>query len=197
MSNSIKSYYEIAENDFLWMQETMNNHKEGGTIFNSACAHAQNTVEKYLKHIITMLPCSEEDEAERTAILKTHSVKRLTSFLHKSKVKLNFESFDFIDGYYFETRYPGDECFFVEEYDLQKCWRALKNCRDEVNSWLLEVQNSVVQKAEKFVGDYEATHSRVADETNSLGSSSIEIAKQLGFNFKECEQNAIREMCQS
>ena len=139
MAVSIHNYYEIAENDYLWMQATMKHHKEGDVIYNSSCAHAQNTVEKFLKHIRSLLPfLDDDDSAERASLLRSHNVKRLCSYLRKSSVNLNYESFEYIDGYYFETRCPGDESYFVEEYDLQRCWRALQNCKREVDAWLKE-----------------------------------------------------------
>ena len=35
-----------------------------------------------------------------------------------------------IDGFYFSTRYPGDDSIEINEEDLRHCEKAISGCRD-------------------------------------------------------------------
>ena len=45
-----------------------------------------------------------------------------------------------VDGYYFTTRYPGEDSFFVTTRDMNKCKEAVIDCQEFVDSLILEYQ---------------------------------------------------------
>ena len=47
-----------------------------------------------------------------------------------------------INGYYFNTRYPGNESFRVDSEDIELCIEAIKSCRKET----FEIINSLENK---------------------------------------------------
>ncbi|HIY63651.1 MAG TPA: HEPN domain-containing protein [Candidatus Mediterraneibacter stercoripullorum] len=47
---------------------------------------------------------------------------------------------DRIDGFYFTTRYPGDESFIPSEKDIDKADKAVRLCRDFVLRTVSEIE---------------------------------------------------------
>ena len=128
------NYYTFAENDYLFLKANI----EENRIYNAMTSISQNICERYLKYIIDIY-CTEED---CTDILKTHSLKRIIRFLENNLKDFHIDKTKVIlaDGYYFSSRYPGDESFFVNEDDILICWDAVKETKQSVDKYLSEHQ---------------------------------------------------------
>lgn len=126
------NYYTFAEDDYNFLAANMEQHR----ISNAMASIAQNTCERYLKHLIELY-CTETD---CTAILKTHSLKRIIRFLEGGlkDFHINREKVILADGYYFSARYPGDESFFANEEDIKTCWSAVQETKRAVDAYLKE-----------------------------------------------------------
>lgn len=120
------NYFDFAENDYFFYRANYEEHRIG----NAMCSNAQGICEKYLKHMIDIY-CTEEDT---TSVLRTHSLRVLKKYISK---KLKDFTCDWnvvlgADGFYFSARYPGDESFFVDEEDVEVCWKAVEEVRKSV-----------------------------------------------------------------
>lgn len=124
------SYFDLAENDYQFLQYDRN----AGRVGNLMCSVAQNICERYLKHLIDTYVF----EIDTTNILKSHSLKSLRRFIVQeipgfhADWKLILQA----DGYYFSTRYPGDNAFIVDKEDVDECWEAVEETRKAVLDYI-------------------------------------------------------------
>ena len=66
----LKSYYDFAENDYLFFKAAVNNH----LFANSMGAMAQNICERFIKHLINQyIKVDKTNLDEVTDILSTHN----------------------------------------------------------------------------------------------------------------------------
>ena len=73
----LKTYYDFALDDYRFLSEL----KKSGIAANSIGAIAQNTCERFLKHLINeYVPVSDDNRDYVTEILRTHNLNRLVSF---------------------------------------------------------------------------------------------------------------------
>ena len=125
------SYLRFAENDYSFFREAYDNGNKGGPL----AALGQNICERYLKHIVSeyAYPENRNDEHEKESILRTHSLHRLIAYIqNEMKIDVPEEMEDYlerIDGFYFTTRYPGDDSFLPTERDIDKTNRAVEAAR--------------------------------------------------------------------
>lgn len=132
MVRKLENYFDFAENDYAFFMAAYDHHM----IANQMGAIAQGICEKYMKHIISeyVIPQSEVEANEKTAVLRTHSLTKLLRFA-KSKVpefEIDRKKVQIIDGYYFTTRYPGDDSISIDEDDIEDCRQAIEECRAKV-----------------------------------------------------------------
>lgn len=129
------NYYTFAENDYLFLKINM----QEGRVSNAMTSIAQNVCERYLKHVIDCY-CTSID---CTAVLKTHSLKRIIRFLNENleDFKIDRSKVVLADGYYFSARYPGDESFFATEEDVESCWDAVEETKCVVDEYVKGHQN--------------------------------------------------------
>ena len=104
------TYLDFAENDYKYFMHSY----ESGYVANNMAANAQNTAEKYLKHLIDQYDHDEQRLDLRTRTLRTHNLSQLMN--------------------YFNARYPGDNSFFVSKDDIEICKEGLDSCRELVLS---------------------------------------------------------------
>lgn len=131
---ALKNYLDFAENDYQYLIASY----EAGIVANMMGAMAQGICEKYMKHIISQFttPSSGTEQLEKEALLKTHNLQRLIRYM-ESKTDFQFtkETKSLmlqINGYYFSTRYPGDDSIELDKEDIEDCILAAKGCREEV-----------------------------------------------------------------
>lgn len=127
----LKTYLDFAENDYNFFEV---NYKSG-IVANSMGAIAQNTCERYLKHIISTFsyPQNKQEICDKENILKAHNLNVLMKYLKNqmgiqipSKTSTHLKE---INGYYFNTRYPGDFVDELDQQDIETCYKALVSCR--------------------------------------------------------------------
>ncbi|HCT91832.1 MAG TPA: hypothetical protein DF613_10720 [Lachnospiraceae bacterium] len=124
------SYYSFAYDDYQFLKANVEMCRTN----NAMTSIAQNICEKFLKHLIVVF-CTSVD---CTAVLKTHSLKRILRFLEQylPDFSLDRKKVMLADGYYFSARYPGDESFFVNAEDVQICWEAAEETKRAVDRYL-------------------------------------------------------------
>ena len=130
----LKTYYDFAENDYRFIKEV---HSKG-IMANSLGAMCQNTCERYIKHLInTYIKINSKNQDEITSILSTHNLRRLLSYWNEhSKYPFDEETIDLlenINGYYYSTKYPGDDCQTLDEVDVMECVKAIDACKENVD----------------------------------------------------------------
>lgn len=145
----LNTYFDFAENDFLYFM----NSAERGDVANMMGAIAQGICEKYMKHLISEFdhPESASGVEAKEKVLKAHSLTKLLKYIDRN---LDFEfskdakaDMKVIDGFYFSTRYPGDESIEVDEIDIENCISAVQICRRETIQFLeFEKQKSQLDK---------------------------------------------------
>ncbi|MCD7981982.1 MAG: HEPN domain-containing protein [Clostridiales bacterium] len=133
---ALNTYFDFAENDYEFFRKNY----EDGTVANSMGSLAQSICERYMKHIVSEYFDPEDVNAENRMgrVLRTHSLANLISFLRRD-MDIYFSSecesqMRIIDGYYFTTRYPGEDSIELEQSDVENCMAAVTSCRNETIS---------------------------------------------------------------
>lgn len=131
-----KDYFSVAENDYLFFEFDIKH----GRVGNPLCSASQNICEKYLKHIVDRY-CNAD--IDLTSVLKTHTLRVMQKFIQQyiPDFRCNWEVVLKADGYYFNTRYPGDDYFDVDQEDVDNCWAAVNEVRNAVLNFMAEQDN--------------------------------------------------------
>lgn len=45
-----------------------------------------------------------------------------------------------IDGFYFSTRYPGEDSVMLDSEDIEECKEAVEACRRETLEWISRIK---------------------------------------------------------
>ena len=133
----LKTYYDFAENDYKFIMEVF----EHQIFANSLGALCQNTCERYIKHLInTFIKVDEDNRDEMTDVLSTHNLVRLLGYWNKygfcAYDEETVETLKAINGYYFSTKYPGDDCLTLSEEEIEECVNATKLCKESTDKIL-------------------------------------------------------------
>jgi len=131
----LKTYYDFAVDDYRFLSEL----KKSGITANSIGAIAQNTCERFLKHLINeYVPVTEENRQQITDILTTHNLNRLVFFWNRfSEYGIPGKVSDLlkkINGFYFSTKYPGDDCQTLTMENIAICHEAVETCKQAVDA---------------------------------------------------------------
>ena len=136
MAEELKTYYDFADNNYDFLMAAYKN----GLVGNAMGAMAQETCEKYLKHLIDeyVILGDSADNAKKTEILRTHNLTKLSKYIssHLPEVNLDRPSLNLVNGLYFTTRDPGDESIMVEKDDLDEYIDAVKKCKNAVDEFI-------------------------------------------------------------
>ena len=136
MAKDLKTYYDFADNNFNFLIAAY----EQGLVGNAMGAMAQETCEKYLKHIIEeyIVPNDSNENAKKTELLRTHNLTKLSKYIlsYLPDIKLDRQSLKIVNGLYFTTRYPGDESIVVEKEDIEEYVEAVKKCKKAVDEFI-------------------------------------------------------------
>lgn len=130
----LRTYYDFALDDYRFLCEL----KKSGITANSIGAIAQNTCERFLKYLINeFIPVSEDNRQVITEILTTHSLNRLVFFWNRfSENRIPSDVSELlrrINGYYFSTKYPGDDCQTLSKDNILTCFEAVEACKQAVD----------------------------------------------------------------
>jgi len=149
MAEELKTYYDFADNNYDFLMAAYKN----GLVGNAMGAMAQETCEKYLKHLIDeyVILGDSADNAKKTEILRTHNLTKLSKYIssHLPEVNLDRPSLNLVNGLYFTTRYPGDESIMVEKDDLDEYIDAVKKCKNAVDEFIRSKQERYREKNKK------------------------------------------------
>ena len=136
MAEELKTYYDFADNNYDFLMAAYKN----GLVGNAMGAMAQETCEKYLKHVIDeyVILGDSADNAKKTEILRTHNLTKLSKYISSRLPEVNLDrpSLNLVNGLYFTTRYPGDESIMVEKDDLDEYIDAVKKCKNAVDEFI-------------------------------------------------------------
>ena len=145
---ALNSYFDFAENDFQYFKASY----DAGIVANMMGAMAQGICEKYMKHLISEYykPDDAIQQKDFENILRTHSLNRLMKFL-KGNMGAEFSKntqthMRMIDGFYFSTRYPGDDSIEIDGDDVETCNDAIELCRKEVLELERKLKNGAIRK---------------------------------------------------
>ena len=128
------TYFDFAENDYEFFKGAY----ENGFVANSMAAIAQGICEKYLKYLIEL--DSDHRKQQYESVMKTHNIRKLLKYIKQEVPEFHCDegSIKKVDGYYFNTRYPGDESITINKEDLKECMEAVAACRKAVIEYLKE-----------------------------------------------------------
>ena len=137
----LRTYYDFALDDYRFLCEL----KKSGITANSIGAIAQNTCERFLKYLINeFIPVSEDNRQVVTEILTTHNLNRLVFFWNKfSENKIPADASDKlrkINGYYFSTKYPGDDSQTLSKDNISTCFEAVEACKQAVDEIIAKMK---------------------------------------------------------
>lgn len=130
----LKTYYDFANDDYKFIKATL----EAGITANSLGALAQNTCERFIKHLInTYIQVNNKNQTEITEVLSTHNLNRLVSYWNsKSSNPIDSDTASAlkeVNGFYFSTKYPGDDSQTLTENDFKTCMNAVDKCKKYVD----------------------------------------------------------------
>ncbi len=140
--NNYNTYLGCAENDYYFFAEDI----QKGRVANYLASMAQNICERYLKHIINSEynPTSTEENNDKMTAMRSHNLQKLFQTIEQhTEMKFSLETKNNlrqINGYYFSTRYPGEEYIEVTSEDMEICKNAVELCRNSVMEHISETQ---------------------------------------------------------
>ena len=141
----VGSYKDFADDDYDFYIEAL----EKGHVPNSIGATSQNICERYLKHILDkyFIPKSDEEINAKNECLRTHNLKKLlnqtaefTDIDDETAAKIKAA-----DGYYFSTRYPGEDAMIMTQRDIDACIAAIKAAKSFVERYEAEMEKKLAE----------------------------------------------------
>lgn len=137
----LRTYYDFANDDYKFIKAIL----EAGITANSLGAIAQNTCERFIKHLINQyIPVTNKNQAEVTEVLSTHNLNRLVNYWNnKSTIPIDSETSAIlkeVNGFYFSTKYPGDDSQTLTENDYKTCMSAVEKCKKCVDEIIMKMQ---------------------------------------------------------
>lgn len=123
----MKSYYDIAINDFKYLELSMNLEEK---FYNQMSIACQQIAEKLLKQII--VECYTGDNVE--SLFKTHNLKRLYYAVHESMPSFILDTKELanLTDFYFDAKYPGDDYIDVNKEMFEDCYYTMLEVKKAV-----------------------------------------------------------------
>jgi HEPN domain-containing protein len=145
--NKKHSYYDFAENDYKFYENNYQQGNEG----NLMASIAQEICEKYLKHIIE--DYVECDLNEKSEVLHTHNLRRILNYISEKLEDFECDRNEILkcNGFYFETRYPGEESYFVTREDIDNAHSGVLACKQAVEQYVQT--HKIEMKAEQSIDE--------------------------------------------
>lgn len=178
------TYMDFADDD----KKAFDTLYKTGTIANVMAAMAQNACEKYLKHIIET-DYKEKDEPKTENYIKTmrsHSLIKLLQYIDQNIMEIPDNITDNIlkaEGYYFTTRYPGEDSISVTQKEINRCKTALDVCCEYTHKFVLEKEMLLEKASEEkkespiFEESIETQIQRAEKEMTQSNHEEISIIK--------------------
>ena len=90
------------------------------------------------------------DDGDRCLIMKAHSVKKLVNFIRDhAYFPCNYKAIILCDGYYNDSRYPGNGSFYVNDEDVQICHDSIIACKNAVDDFIQHQKELEIKKARR------------------------------------------------
>lgn len=146
-----RTYWDYAEDDRNYLKDTY----EDGYKRPAMASMGQNICERYLKHIILeySTPETADEEQNMERALRTHNLRNLEDYIQGSMgIEIPddlSDSLTRINGYYFSTRYPGDDSFVATERDVDNAYKAVEDTREFVADICREIETRQTQEEEQ------------------------------------------------
>ena len=127
----LRTYKDFADNSYQYFMFAYNS----GQLFNEMGAMAQSVCERYLKHLISEFsePENSIENEEKERVLRSHNLRVLKNYLcNNMQLCLPGElitALNSVNGFYFSTRYPGEDSLTLNQEDLDDCAEAIKLCK--------------------------------------------------------------------
>lgn len=170
--DSVKTYYDFAEDDYRYLKEDY----ERGRIANYMAGIAQSICERYLKHIIDQYvhPKTINEEYEKKEYLRKYNLNALLRYVNaNTDFQISKELCRTIKGadrYYFTTRYPGDDSIQVDKDMIADCMDAVEACR--------ETTRYIIQRKEREEENVHPTKESLTLEIEKIAGTAHEKAKK-------------------
>ncbi len=130
MAKGIKDYFDFAEVDYIFFTESC----KAGRRDNALASLGQNICERYLKHIVDTLDTDPVSVEEHNEILHTHTLRKILTYVSGvMNIEIPAERCRKImlaDGYYFTTRYPGEDSYIATPADVEIVYDAVTESRN-------------------------------------------------------------------
>ncbi len=134
-------YYKHLDHEFKSACEI-----EWFNVFAPECAQV---VEKLMKAILEL---KELPENVSLSIFDTHDLMKLSRVVNRLYPNtVSEEKAAWLSHFYFDSRYPGDNCFAVTEYDA----RQVKEVTEQLSEPLIMLYNSLSTKKTSLFGGNE------------------------------------------
>lgn len=124
-------------------------------LYNSGNKHndisymSHNTCERYMKHLIDRYysPNNKIEYLRTIDILHSNDLNSIKNFLHEN-MNLEYSEntsllIDSINGFYFTTRYPGDNSMVASEADIDRCFKAVNECAKETKNMVQQLNSEI------------------------------------------------------
>ena len=127
----LRTYKDFADNSYAYFMFAYDN----GQIFHEMGAMAQSICERYLKHLIAEYaePENDRERDSKERVLRSHNLRVLSNFLrHTMELpmpKTLVTALNSVNGFYFSTRYPGEDSTTLTQEDLDECAEAIRLCK--------------------------------------------------------------------
>lgn len=131
------SYYDIAMNDFKYLQFAIG--MKDKDFYNRNAILCEQVVEKLLKHIVQNF-CFKEDY---TVLLKGKNLVKLYKAIvdEEIEIKISKDMLRTLKDYYFDANYPGDNFILVDEDELNEAYEFTKEVVEKVFKFLDNKKN--------------------------------------------------------
>ena len=113
--------------------------------YNQTTVQCQQAGEKFLKYIVENY-CFDAEKEVVVECLKTHNIRKLIRFIEEQLPDFSIDSrqASLLQGYYFETRYPGDNFFTATKEDVEICYEAVKVIEQAVHAYMVARKDPLI-----------------------------------------------------
>lgn len=144
----LNSYFGMAENDRLFAKGGMRTCEELG-VYNSVASISSQSAEKYLKAIVER--AFTEDTTELNALLHTHNLRALyRKVVSRYELQVTSKDCVWIGGFYYDTRYPGDNFIVVTKEECEEALTLLDKLKEDTERILTQIQKEKEEEKEKL-----------------------------------------------
>ena len=135
------NYKSLAENEFLYMQASIQIAKQLGN-YNVLATQCAEVCEKYLKAVISEKMIMN---ADNKILLQTHNLRNILSRIKEDyEVKITLREIKYVGDFYYDARYPGDNFMNVDEEAIEDCIEITNRVRKACLEILDQQENKIL-----------------------------------------------------